>query len=222
MNRILEVNMKFSNAVLIAALLMLGTSFAVAQDRSDRGWDNRDGYLQTVQYNGGYHGNNNNNGDYQRGYQDGINSGRADANGGKRYSLDSHPYYTNSNNQSYRAGFSQGYREAYGQDRGHNGSNNGYPNGQYGNGYPNGEYGRGNTNNPEYQKGFQDGINSGRADANAGKRASAESHPYYRNSNNQTYREGFMQGYREAYGQDRGHNGYNHDHNPNYNPYYTH
>lgn len=190
-------NMKLSNAVLISAVLMLGTSFAVAQERDNRGWDNRDGYLQTVQYNGGYHGNNN--ADYQRGYQDGINSGRADANGNKRYNLDSHPYYTNSNNQAYREGFTQGYREAYGQDRGHDG-------------YSNGQDGHGNPNNPEYQKGYQDGINSGRADASAGKRSDVESHPYYRNSNNQVYREGFMQGYREAYGQ--GHGNY-HDHNPN-------
>ena len=210
-----EVNVKLSNVVLLSAVLMLGTSFVAAQDRDADRWDNRDGYLQTVQYNGGYRGNNNN-GDYQRGYQDGINSGRADANSGKRFSLESHPYYTNSNDQVYREGFAKGYREAFGQDRGENGryNNNGYPNGQYNNdGYPAGAYGRGNTNNPEYQRGFQDGINSGRADANDHKRADVESHPYYRNSNNQAYREGFMQGYREAYGQDRGR-----DHNP----YYSH
>ena len=192
---------------------MVGASFATAQDRSNRGWDNRDGYLQTVQYNG----RSANNADYQRGYQDGINSGRADANGNKRFNLESHPYYTNSNNQAYREGFAKGYREAYGQDRGNNGryGNNGYPNGQGGNGYPNGQY---NTaNNPSYQRGVQDGINSGRADANAGKRFDVQSHPYYSNSNNQAYREGFMQGYREAYGQGHGNNGGYRDHNPYYN-----
>jgi hypothetical protein len=185
------VNVKLSNVVLLSAVLMLGTSFAAAQNRDAYRWDNRDGYLQTVQYRG-----NTNSADYQRGYQDGINSGRADANSNKRFSLDSHPYYTNSNDQVYREGFAQGYREAYGQDRGRN--NNGYYNGS-----PNGAWGHVNTNNPEYQKGFQDGINSGRADANDNKRADVDSHPYYRNSNNQAYREGFMQGYREAYGQDR-------------------
>ncbi len=107
--------MKLSNAVLLAALLMLGVGIAAAQDRDGRGWDNHDGYLQTVQYNGGNRGG----ADYQRGYQDGINSGRADANDHKRFDLDSHPYYTNSNDQAYREGFAQGYHEAYGQDREH-------------------------------------------------------------------------------------------------------
>lgn len=144
--------MKLSNVFLLSAVLMLGTSFAAAQN-SPRA-DNRDGYLQTVQYNGAY-GNNN---DYQRGFQDGINSGRADANGNKRFNLGSHPYYTNSNNQAYRQGFSQGYRQAYGQVAGNNGyygnngryGNNGYygNNGRYGN---NGYYGNnGRYNNNGY------------------------------------------------------------------------
>jgi flagellar biosynthesis/type III secretory pathway protein FliH len=175
--------MKLSNAVLLATLLTLGVGVAAAQDRDGRGWDNHDAYLQTVQYNGGYRGG----ADYQRGYQDGINSGRADANDHKRFDLDSHPYYTNSNDQAYREGFAQGYHEAYGEDRGH----------------PNEEFSHVNTNNPEYQKGLQDGINSGRADANSGKRPDADAHPYYRNSNNESYRAGFMQGYRDAYGRPR-------------------
>ena len=129
--------MKLSNAVLLSAVFMVGTSFAVvAQDRDNPRWNNGDGYLQTVQYNGAYR---NNNGDYQRGFQDGINSGRADANGNKRANLGSHPYYTNSNNPAYRDGFAQGYREAYGQGTGRNGAygNNGYygdNGGYYGNG----------------------------------------------------------------------------------------
>ena len=133
--------MKLSNIFLLAAVLMLGTSFAAAQDR-DR--DNRDDYLQTVQYNGGYRTNNNAN--YQRGFQDGINSGRADANGNKRFNLGAHPYYTNSNNQVYREGFAQGYREAYGHGSGRSGyyGNNGRYNGYYDN---NGRY---------YQNGYYD------------------------------------------------------------------
>ena len=88
-----------------------------------------------------YNGRSANNADYQQGYQDGINSGRADANGNKRFNLESHPYYTNSNDQAYREGFAQGYREAYGQDRGitdatattvtQRADDNGYPNGEY-------------------------------------------------------------------------------------------
>jgi hypothetical protein len=173
--------MKLSNVVLLSAALMLGAGIAAAQDGDGRGWGNHDGYLQTVQY------NRNNNADYQRGYQDGINSGRADANDKKRFDMDSHPYYNNSNDQAYREGFAQGYREAYGQDRGNF----------------NGEPGRVTTNNPEYQKGLQDGINSGRADASARKPPDADAHPYYRNSKNDAYRAGFMQGYRDAYGQPR-------------------
>jgi hypothetical protein len=121
-------------------------SFASAQDRNNQSWNSRDGYLQTVQY-GGY---GNNNGDYQRGVQDGINSGRADANGNKRFNLGAHPYYTNSNNQAYREGFSQGYREAYGQGTGRNGNygNNGrYNNNGY---YNNGRYNNGHNNNNGY------------------------------------------------------------------------
>jgi len=165
--------MKLSNAVLLSAILLLGASFAAAQER-DGQWNNRDGYLQTVQYN--------NNADYQRGYQDGINSGRADANDGKRFDVENHPYYRNSNDEAYREGFKQGYREAYGEDHG------------------GGEHRAGS---PDYQRGFKDGVNSGRADASEGKRFDVERHPYYRDSHDDAYRQGFMQGYREGYGPDR-------------------
>jgi hypothetical protein len=131
-------------------MLLIGVSFAAAQDRDSR-WDNRAVY-QNAQW--GY--GNNNNGDYQRGVQDGINSGRADAQQGKVANLGSHPYYRNSNNQAYREGFSQGYREAYGQMRG---GNNGY----YGNGRNNGSYGNngyygnnGSYNNGHNQNGYYD------------------------------------------------------------------
>ncbi len=205
--------MKLSSTVLLSVLLF-GTTFAVAQYQNDHGWNNHDGYNngQNGQY-GQYNGANTNNPNYQRGVQDGINSGRADSSQGKRFDPQAHPYYTNSNNQAYREGFMQGYREAYGQAGSNNGRyNNGYPNGQYGNGYPNGQY---NTaSNQNYQRGVQDGINSGRTDSSQGKRFEPQAHPYYRNSNNQAYREGFMQGYRESYGQSRGGNG-----NYNNHPY---
>jgi len=165
--------MKLSNAVLLSAILLLGASFAAAQER-DGQWNNQDGHLQTVQYN--------NNADYQRGYQDGINSGRADANDGKRFDVENHPYYRNSNDEAYREGFKQGYREAYGEDHG------------------GGEHRAGS---PDYQRGFKDGVNSGRADASEGKRFDVERHPYYRDSHDDAYRQGFMQGYREGYGPDR-------------------
>ena len=143
--------MKLSNVFLLSVVLMLGTSFAAAQDRDGNRVDSRDGYLQTVQYNGAYR---NNNADYQRGVQDGINSGRADANGNKRFNLGAHPYYTNSNNQTYRQGFAQGYREAYGQGTGRSGNygNNGYygNNGRYNN---NGYY---NNNGRSNQNGYYD------------------------------------------------------------------
>jgi hypothetical protein len=197
--------MKLSSAMLLSVLLF-GASFAMAQN-PNHGWNNHDGSdngYPNGQY-GQYGQGNTNNPNYQRGFQDGINSGRADANQGKRFDVDAHPYYRNSNNQAYREGFMQGYREAYGQGRGNSGYNN--------NGYYNGPY---NTaNNPSYQRGFQDGINSGRADANQNKRFDVDDHPYYRNSNNPAYREGFMQGYREAYGQARGNNG-NHHHGYGY------
>ncbi len=128
--------MKLSNMLLLSAVLTLGTSFAAAQNLDNYRWDHRDGVLQTVQYNGGYRTNNAN---YQRGFQDGINSGRADANRNKRFNLGAHPYYTRSNNQTYREGFAQGYREAYGQGNGRGGyygSNGYYNNGHYNqNGY---------------------------------------------------------------------------------------
>ncbi len=217
-----EVNMKLSSTILLSVLLF-GASFAVAQN-PNHGWNNHDGSYNGYpngQY-GQYNRANTNDPNYQRGFQDGINSGRADANQGKRFDVDAHPYYRNSNNQAYREGFMQGYRGAYGQGRGNNGYNNnvynnnghdndGHDNDGYDNdGYHNGPY---NTaNNPNYQRGFQDGINSGRADANQGKRFDVDDHPYYRNSNNQVYREGFMQGYRDAYGQARGNNGNHHGH----------
>ena len=202
--------MKLSGTML-ASVLLFGASFAVAQQYpNDRAWNHNGDYgaYQTVQYGQWGHGNNNDP-NYQRGFQDGINSGRADANQGKRPDVDNHPYYRNSNNQAYREGFAQGYREAYGQDRGRDGyhGDNGYRNG-----YPNGPYNTAN-NNPNYQRGVQDGINSGRADANQGKRFDVNSHPYYTNSNNQPYREGFMQGYREAYEQARGGDYHNHPYN---------
>ena len=102
-------------------------------------------------------------------------------------------------------GFHAGLSRAYGQGRGNYGYNNRHDDGLY------------NTaNNPNYQRGFQDGINSGRADAGQGKRPDVDDHPYYRNSNNQAYREGFKQGYREAYNQTRGNNGNYHDHDDSY------
>ena len=189
--------MKFSNAVLLSAVLLLGMSVAVAQNH---GWYNGQNG-QNVPYNG-----TNNNADYQRGFNDGINSGRADANQGKRADAENHPYFRNSNDPTYRQGFMQGYREAYGQTRGNGGGNGAY-NGPYNGGY-NGSNNGAYNNNAEYQRGFNDGINSGRADASSGKRANMESHPYYRNSNNQAYREGFTKGYRDAYRQANGNNGH--------------
>lgn len=148
--------MKLSWTTLLSALLLFGVTGAIAQDGPYR--DNA--RLQTVQW--GY-GNGGNNADYQRGVQDGINSGRADANQGKVANLGTHPYYTNSNNPTYRQGFAQGYRQAYGQTRGAYNSgvyNNGYPrrnsgyygnngywgnnNGYYGNNGNNGYHGNGN------------------------------------------------------------------------------
>jgi len=135
--------MKLSNAILLSAVLLLGVSFAATQDR-DRRDNNSNAQYQTVQYN--------NNGDFQRGYQDGINSGRSDANGNKRSNVESHPYYRNSNNQAYREGFMRGYREAYGQVRGGNGYNsyNNNRNGYYDNNgqWHERDHDRDNDNNP--------------------------------------------------------------------------
>lgn len=101
--------LKILNAILLSAVLILGVGSALAQDRDDHPNDNA-----------GYNGQNGHNkAEYQKGYQDGINSGRADANDHKRADLENHPYYRNSHNQSYREGFSKGYHEAYGHDRDH-------------------------------------------------------------------------------------------------------
>jgi hypothetical protein len=96
--------LKILNAVLLSAVLLLGIGSALAIGQ-DHPYDNHDG------------NNNSRNAEYQKGFQDGINSARADINAHKSPDIERHPYYRNSHNDVYRDGFTKGYRETY--DRGH-------------------------------------------------------------------------------------------------------
>jgi hypothetical protein len=86
-----------------------------------------------------------------------------------------------------------GVADAY--EYGRNGRNNGY----YGNGgyYGNRGYG---VNDYEYQKGYRDGLNRGREDAQTNRAMTPNNSSHYR-SGNQSYRSGFERGFYEAYRQ---------------------
>ena len=95
----------------------------------------------------------------------------------------------------------------YGQNNGRYGRNQGYDNRGYGNqgnygnrgnyGYGNGDYGY-NNNNADFQRGYRDGSDRGREDAQTRRAMTPNNSSHYR-SGNQAYRAGFEQGFYESY-----------------------
>lgn len=82
----------------------------------------------------------------------------------------------------------------------------GYNNGRYGNygGYGNygnyGGYGNSSAYRQEVEKGYRDGLDRGRQDAQTRRTPTPNNSSHYRNGN-QAYREGFARGYEQAYRQ---------------------
>jgi hypothetical protein len=73
--------------------------------------DNQEGYSRNGR-NRGYNGNRGyNNGDFQRGYSDGLSRGRDDARTNRAMTPNNSSHYR-SGNSSYRAGFERGFYEA--------------------------------------------------------------------------------------------------------------
>lgn len=95
----------------------------------------------------------------------------------------------------------------YGQNNGRYGRNQGYDNRGYGNqgnygnrgnyGYGNGDYGY-NNNNADFQRGYRDGSDRCREDAQTRRAMTPNNSSHYR-SGNQAYRAGFEQGFYESY-----------------------
>jgi hypothetical protein len=74
--------------------------------------------------------------------------------------------------------------------------------GSYGNrGYGNDNYGYG-VNNAEFQKGYRDGLDRGRKDAQTNRAMNPNNSSHYR-SGNDSYRTGFERGFYQAYRQYR-------------------
>jgi hypothetical protein len=99
-----------------------------------------------------------------------------------------------------------GVNDRYEIDRNRNGVADGYESGRYGrnNGYygNDGYYGnRGyGANDYEYQKGYRDGLDRGRKDAQTNRAMTPNNSSHYR-SGNQSYRAGFERGFYEAFRQ---------------------
>ena len=87
------------------------------------------------------------------------------------------------------------------RNRGYYGNNGYYRNdGYYGNGgYYGGGYG---YNSAEVQKGYRDGLDRGREDAQSGRYPTPNNSQHFRNGNS-AYREGFSRGYNVGYRQFR-------------------
>jgi hypothetical protein len=92
----------------------------------------------------------------------------------------------------------------YGIDRNRNGVDDRYEYNRYGYGNRNygygGYYGNGGYNSSEFQKGYRDGLDRGREDAQTHRAMNPNNSSHYR-SGNQTYRAGFERGFYEAYRQ---------------------
>jgi len=86
----------------------------------NRGYYGNDGYYGNRGYgNDGYYGNrgyNVNNAEFQKGYRDGLDRGRKDAQTNRAMDPNNSSHYR-SGNVSYRAGFERGFFEAYRQYR---------------------------------------------------------------------------------------------------------
>jgi hypothetical protein len=85
----------------------------------DRYENNRYGYgNRDYGYGGGYYGNDgyygNNNGDYQKGYRDGLDRGRKDAQTNRIMDPNNSSHYRKGN-PAYRQGFERGFYQAYRQ-----------------------------------------------------------------------------------------------------------
>ncbi len=93
----------------------------------------------------------------------------------------------------------------YGQNNGRYGRNQGYDNRGYGNqgnygnrgNYGNGDYGY-NNNNADFQKGYRDGLDRGREDAQTRRAMTPNNSSHYR-SGSASYRAGFERGFNESY-----------------------
>jgi hypothetical protein len=94
----------------------------------------------------------------------------------------------------------------YGRNRGYYGNDGYYGNrGNYGYGGNDGYYGnRGNygygVNNAEFQKGYRDGLDRGRKDAQTNRAMDPNNSSHYRNGNT-SYRAGFERGFYQAFRQ---------------------
>jgi hypothetical protein len=87
--------------------------------RNDGNYGRNDRYGRNYPYgrNDGYYGNggyNNNNGEFQRGYRDGLDRGRKDAQTNRAMTPNNSSHYQRGNS-SYRAGFERGFFESYRQ-----------------------------------------------------------------------------------------------------------
>ncbi len=194
-----------------ALLLVLCSSTAMLAQGSPTQYGTNDpvGYRQNGEYQ--------NDPGYRRGFDDGTRSGQNDAQSGKRHdpakteSYEDTPGYDSSYGdkgqwkQQYRQGYLSGYQRAM-----YGGANGGYGPRPYGQG----AYGQSQSAGDEgYRRGFDDGMQSGRTDAQRGKRGDPvksehyEDAPGYSSSYGekaqwkQQYREGFTAGYERAQGQ---------------------
>lgn len=198
--------------VVAAGLACSATAMAQPNGRAYGYWQNRGGGMQAA---------------YDNGYRSGYDQGQADARGRDRYGYDRQGRYRDGdygynssygNRNEYRQVFRRGYSEGY--DRGYY-ANAGYGRSvpgrdTYGSRYPypngGGYGGYGGYYNEAYDRGYREGAEKGREDANDGDRYDPRRHKWYREGDRgynsrygsrdqykAAYRDAFERGYSEAY-----------------------
>lgn len=196
--------------VVAAGLACSATAMAQPNGRAYGYGQNRGGYQSA----------------YDNGYRAGYDQGQADARGRNRYGYDRHGRYRDGdygyhsrygNRNDYRNTFRQGYASGYEQGyRSYGGYGNRNPG--YGNRYPDyggyggyGGYGDGYYNEAS-NRGFREGAEKGREDADDGDRYDPRRHKWYREGDRgynsrygsrdrykADYRNAFERGYAQAY-----------------------
>jgi len=170
---------------VMPGIAIVGSATVQAQDQRAQEQDQRDGRW-------------NRDGRGDRNRSDRNNQNRRDDRGERNRAQNRDDRYRDRDDR-YRQ--SQRSRRVYG-------NNGGY--GSYGT-YGNGGYG--NRRGSGYEtRGFQDGLYTGASDANRGQNYNPQRSHFYRNTNDWSYREGFVRGYQQGYqrnGGGRGNRGRN-------------